>query len=642
MHQQPLPRTSGRAFPSTPRHRAWPAASLAAVGLWLLLPQIAEAQRFMGRDRDLPAAATAPVAAPPAIAPGTSAFTDRLIVRYRDGLSPDATPQSQASITVAANRQGVTLASVRTTGTGSHILRASRWMTVAEAQVLAQGVAAGDARVQFAEPDLILQRQQVAPADPLFAQQWNLGSDIGGVRAPAAWSRTMGAGVVVGVIDTGVRPHADLLANLVAGQDFIGDLRMANDGNARDGDAADPGDGAPAGFCAAGAAASNSSWHGTHVAGIVAASANGIGLRGVAPQARVQSLRVLGRCGGYSSDIADAVVWASGGSVAGLAANPTPARVLNLSLGGLGACGNTLQAAVDSARSRNAVVVVAAGNNNGSALQATPANCRGVIAVAATGATGGRASYSNTGSNVRLAAPGGDGTQRIVSTLNAGLMGPGADSFAGYVGTSMAAPHVAGVAALMLAANPRLSPDQVDALLTSTARPFPAPCTGCGSGIVDAGAAVAAAAGAPAPTPAPAPVPSPAPAPAPAPAPTPAPLPGSMGEVEPNDAVTRAQVISALPATVMATLATPSDVDHYAISIPSGRRVTATVTPKSGAGVSLAVLSTTGQPLASLGGASGQSLSMAVANGGPTTVRVLLRVARTGGLNGPYTLRLSL
>jgi serine protease len=589
----------------------------------LLLPQAAQAQRFVGLGPGTPVSAAAPAAAGPA-------FTDRLIVRYRDGRAADATSLSRAAITVAANRQGLSLAAVRPTGTGAHLLRASRWMSVEEATVLARNLEAGDARIAYAEPDLILQ-QQAAPADALFPQQWNLGTGAGGVRAAAAWNRTTGGRVVVGVIDTGVRPHADLVANLLPGQDFISDLRMANDGDARDASALDPGDGAPAGFCGAGAPASTSSWHGTHVAGIVAAAANSTGIRGVAPDARVLPLRALGRCGGYSSDISDAILWGSGAVVAGLATNPTPARVLNLSLGGNGDCGNTMQAAIDTARARGTVVVVAAGNSNASALQSTPANCRGVITVAAVGAGGGKASYSNTGSNVRLAAPGGDGADRILSTLNTGTGSPAADSYVGYVGTSMAAPHVAGVAALVLAVNPKFSPDQVDSILTESAHAFPAACTGCGIGIVDAAAAVALAAGA---------SPAPAPAPAPAPTPTPAPPPGSFGEAEPNNAVSQAQAIGALPATVAASLSSTTDVDHFAFSIPAGRRVTATVKPQATAGVSLSILSSSGRSLASVRGAGGQVLSMTVVNNGTSAVRYAVRVARTGGTAGPYTLTL--
>ncbi len=576
-------------------------------------------------------------------------FTDRLIVKHRAGASQADAPRAQAALSVAANRQGVTVSLVRQTANGARVLRVNRFMNLDEARTLAQSMASGDSTIEYAEPDLLLQTQQAAPTDPLYAQQWNLGDGVGGIRGPGAWARTLGQGVVVGVIDTGVRPHVDLATNLVSGYDFIVDTRTANDGGARDGDASDPGDGAPAGFCASGSPASNSSWHGTHVAGIVAAARNnGQGITGVAPSARVQPLRALGRCGGYSSDIADAVIWGSGGSVAGLPANPTPSRVLNLSLGGNGTCGQTMQSAIDQARSRGAVVVVAAGNSNASALNATPANCRGVITVAAVGATGGKASYSNTGTNVRLAAPGGDGASRILSTLNSGTAGPAADNYVGYVGTSMATPHVAGVAALMFSVNPGLTPDQVDGILTGTARGFPAACGGCGSGIVDAAAAVARAAGTtspPAPTPSPAPTPAPTPAPAPAPAPTPAPPPpvaGSFPEAEPNNTVAQAQVLSSVPATVNANLSSTADIDHYSVTIAAGRRIVATGTPGGTTqGLGLTVLNANGQALAGVNGQGGQTVIMTVSNSGTTPVRVVLRVARSAGTAGTYQLAIT-
>ncbi len=155
------------------------------------------------------------------------------------------------------------------------------------------------------------------------------------------------------MIDTGARPHVDLAANLVGGYDFISDTFVSRDGNGRDTDARDSGDWNAAGECGSGSAASGSSWHGTHVAGTIAARTNnGRGVAGVAFNARVVPVRVLGRCGGYTSDIADGLVWASGGTVVGVPANQNPARVANLSLGGGGACTTTMQNAINTARAR--------------------------------------------------------------------------------------------------------------------------------------------------------------------------------------------------------------------------------------------------------------------------------------------------
>ncbi len=328
------------------------------------------------------------------------------------------------------------------------------------------------------------------PNDPYWTTpapgQWDLSegtiSTTYGIDLLGAWDTTLGAGVVVAVIDTGITAHPEFAGQTVAGYDFIGDLTRANDGDGRDADPSDPGD-----WCDTG----TSSWHGTHVSGTIGALANNaIGIAGIAPSAKIQPVRYLGKCGGYASDRVDAIVWASGGTVSGVPANATPARVINISAGGAGPCDTTSQAAVDSAVSRGTVVVVAAGNNNADASGYRPANCNGVITVAATDRTGARASFSNYGSAVEISAPG----VALWSTLNDGATVPGSPIYAQYSGTSMSTPHVAGVAALMLAANPALTPAQVDALMQQTAHPFGVGgCPpGCGSGIIDAAEAVAA------------------------------------------------------------------------------------------------------------------------------------------------------
>ncbi|MGH8178248.1 MAG: S8 family peptidase, partial [Steroidobacter sp.] len=322
----------------------------------------------------------------------------------------------------------------------------------------------------------------------------------GGVNAPPAWDIVTGSGVTVGVIDTGYRPHADLAANIVGGYDFIADTATANDGGGRDSNAQDPGDWNTAGQCGPLVPARNSSWHGTHVAGTIAAVTNNSnGVAGVAFGARVVPLRVLGRCGGFTSDIADAIIWGSGGSVSGVPANANPARVLNLSLGGSGSCGTTTQTAINSARSRGTAVVVAAGNSNQNASNFTPANCSGVITIAAVARNGGKAPYSNFGAIVDVAAPGGNtasgAANGVLSTLNTGTTTPGSDSYAFYQGTSMAAPHTAGVVALMLSRNSALTPDDLETRLRNSTRSFPATCSQCGTGIINALAAVNAAGG---------------------------------------------------------------------------------------------------------------------------------------------------
>jgi serine protease len=380
-------------------------------------------------------------------------------------------------------RYAVSMVSKRTIATGAEVFGVGRDITDTELAALIADLSAHSA-VEYVEEDAVLQAL-FTPNDPLYNQQWHYFEATGGLNLPTAWDLTTGTSTIrVGVIDTGFRPHADLAANIVGGYDMISNASTANDGGGRDSNAMDPGDSCNG---------SRSSWHGTHVSGTVAARTNnGLGVAGVAFNSRVVPIRALGRCGGSLSDIADAIIWGSGGTVSGVPANANRARVLNLSLGGGGACSNTLRNAVSSAVGRNTVVVVAAGNSNINASNATPANCPGVITVAATGRNGGKASYSNFGSVVDVAAPGGSaGTGNgVLSTLNSGATAPGADTYAFYQGTSMATPHVAGVVALMLSRNSALTPAQVEARLESTARAFPATCNQCGAGIVNARAAI--------------------------------------------------------------------------------------------------------------------------------------------------------
>lgn len=347
--------------------------------------------------------------------------------------------------------------------------------------------------------------------DTYFSFLWNLSASSPsnyGVNAEGAWPASTGANTIVGVIDTGITAHPDLTGsttsvvggNVIGGYDFITNVTDAGDGDGPDSDPTDVGD-----FCASDPDDNVSSWHGTHVAGIIAAIRNnGRGVVGVAPDAKIEPLRVLGRCGGSETDVISAVLWGSGVGVIGLPANPHPASVLNLSLGGDGPCTVAMQSAINSAVAKGVPVVVAAGNSSDDLVDHSPANCNNVIRVVASTFEGTRASYSTYGSSAApatIAAPGGSGNDDanandwIVSTWNSGTTTSGTSSYVGMVGTSMAAPHVAGIAAMLKQIDPTMTPAEIREYLTSTATAMPS-CgtTECGAGIVNTVRAVTPAA----------------------------------------------------------------------------------------------------------------------------------------------------
>ncbi|HEX9172315.1 MAG TPA: S8 family serine peptidase [Telluria sp.] len=560
--------------------------------------------------------------------------TDRLIVKYKDA-APAKAAKGQAAVQQAgmssarkaivdrAGQQfGMTLRHTHRIATGADVLKLDRKVSLTEAHALAAELMARDPSVEYAEPDRMMTRM-MTPTDPMYTQQWHYYETAGGLRLPAAWDQSTGTGVNVAVIDTGFRPHADLSGKFLPGYDFIVDTFVSNDGNGRDSDASDPGDAYAANECGSGVPASNSSWHGTHVAGTVAANTNnGVGVAGVAYNARIVPVRVLGKCGGYTSDIADGIIWASGGAVSGVPVNANPAKVINMSLGGSGACDATSQAAINSARSRGTVVIVAAGNSNVNVSNASPANCSGVVAVAAVGRTGGRASYSNYGSLIDVAAPGGDGSNSVISTLNSGTTSPGSDNYAGYQGTSMATPHVAGVAALMLAKNSTLTPDQIESKLKSTARAFPVACTTCGTGIVDANAAVLSAAGT-----------------------TPPPT-TTLAESESNNTTGTADPVATSGTTVTGDMATTTDTDYFSVQLPAGKTLSATLTASlSTADYDLYIYNSAGTQVAASENGAGSADTASTTNTGTTTIVRYVRVkyysGGTGSTNGKYTLKLT-
>ena len=423
----------------------------------------------------------------------------RFIVKYKDGATDVATPtvlasslKAAAAAVPAAQGRALGLQKLRTLAIGPTVVKADRPLDAAESELLMRRLAA-DPNVEYVEVDQLM-RATLTPNDARLSEQWGFGTSNASINVRPAWDKATGTGVVVAVIDTGITNHADLNANILPGYDFISDAAMARDGGGRDNNPNDEGDWYAANECGAGYPASNSSWHGTHVAGTIAAvTNNSTGVAGTAYNAKIVPVRVLGKCGGYTSDIADAIVWASGGTVSGVPANANPAEVINMSLGGGGTCSATYQNAINGAVSRGTTVVVAAGNSNTNVSSSVPANCANVIAVAATTSAGARASFSNYGAGIDVSAPG----QAILSTLNSGTTVPGSASYASYNGTSMAAPHVAGVVALVQSVAPTaLSPAAVETLLKNTVRPLPGACSGgCGAGIVDADAAVTAALG---------------------------------------------------------------------------------------------------------------------------------------------------
>jgi serine protease len=586
-------------------------ARLCAAALIAALPAAA-----MAGMSEITAAAAADKAAP---------MTDRLIVKYKDATVsakggatvPAVGPARMAILARAGQEFGLTMRTLHTTATGAHIVHLGKKMAVAEVAKVARELAARDPSVEYAEPDRMMHKL-FTPNDPRYPEQWQYFDSVGGLRANTAWDLTTGSGVVVAVIDTGYRPHADLAGQIVQGYDFITDSAIAADGNGRDSDASDPGDSVTAGQCGAGEPASTSSWHGTHVAGTIAAkTGNALGVAGTAFNARVLPARVLGKCGGYTSDIADAIIWSSGGSVSGVPVNANPARVINMSLGGAGACDTTTQNAINSARSRGTVVVVAAGNEAQDASNSNPANCSGVVAVAATTKTGGRAYYSNFGAVVDVAAPGGDTRTAgggILSTLNAGATTPGADNYAFYQGTSMATPHVAGVAALMLSRTPGMSPDAVEARLKQTARVFPASCVGCGSGIVDAFAAVNNV------------------------------IVETNLEMESNNTTATANAVTANGITMVGWMGSTTDTDYFVVQLPPGKTLSSVLTPGSTSDYDLKVYNNAGTQIGSSSNGTGAIDSVSVTNTGSTTVARYVRVVYYSGVSGQnarYTLKLS-
>ncbi len=451
-------------------------------------------------------------------------YTDQIIIRYKNDTlvsrAAEGRVEARSALSerlIVLNRSvGVNLTHHRFMSGNGQVVKLPARMSLAEAESVADKLRQNP-EIDYAEPDRRM-RPMLTPNDPLFTSQWHYlpsTSFAGGANLPAAWDITTGSsGIVIAVIDTGILPnHVDIAGRTVPGYNFISNGIIAGNGVGRTSDPTDLGDFVTSAESTgtgilAGCDVSDSSWHGTHVSGTIGASTNNsIGVAGINWVSPILPVRALGKCFGFTSDIADGMRWAAGLPVVGVPANANPARVINMSLGGTGSCGSTFQTAVNDVIATGTNIIAAAGNENTDVANSSPANCVGVISVAAVGQSGGRAYYSNFGSGISIAAPGGDQsagfTRGVRSTINTGtttaVASPGGDSYEYYQGTSMAAPHVAGIVSLMLSQKPTLTPSQVLTLLQSTSRKFPVntaslggDCTTslCGAGIIDAAAAV--------------------------------------------------------------------------------------------------------------------------------------------------------
>ncbi len=301
------------------------------------------------------------------------------------------------------------------------------------------------------------------PNDTLFRYQWNLTA----LNLPQAWDVTIGSGdLLVAVVDSGLFDHPDLIDRTVEGFDFISSIEDSNDGDGIDADPSDPGDNEDI---------TQSSWHGTHVVGALAANINNrTGIAGVAAGVKVMPLRVLGPSGGSVYDVLQAVRYAAGlENDSGKVPSQT-ADIINLSLGGAG-FSQFSQDLYQQVREQGIFVVAASGNENTDELM-YPAAYDGVISVGAYDYQGQRAPYSNYNSQVDVAAPGGD----LATDINRDGWGDGVLSltvtgderlllggYAFYQGTSVAAPQVSGIIALMLTIHPELTPEDFDSLLVN-------------------------------------------------------------------------------------------------------------------------------------------------------------------------------
>lgn len=452
----------------------------------------------------------------------TASSTDRFILKIKDSVELGAKPtvrrlEKESEILteiLQANRSEATWLRAGTLGT--HVLRWSNTVRTSDRESMLNRLRS-DPRVEFAETDLPINGMAL-PNDVNFASQWALQStpNRAGARFDKAWDLVKGSSsVIVAVVDTGVRYDTpELSGRLLAGYDFISDPTTSGDGDGRDSDPSDMGDWVSqadkSNSSFADCPVANSTWHGTFIAGQIAGVTQN--LQGISAgdwNAKILPVRVSGKCRAFASDMYDGMLWSAGVEVPGVPINPTPATIINVSLGAPVSCSNLAQTVVNRIKGAGALVVSSGGNGGGESY--LPANCTGVMSVGAVDRDGTRAFYSAIGSSVDIAAPGGY-YNGLLGVGNSGDQGPESPRTVSKTGTSFASPLVAAAAALVKAANPALNADQIQAILLANTQPFMivtgekcVPGQGkavcdcsvgvCGAGMLDAYAAVRAARG---------------------------------------------------------------------------------------------------------------------------------------------------
>jgi serine protease len=424
--------------------------------------------------------------------------TQRVIVKFRDTsrLSTQATANGESAtaavdttrVNALASRIRFTVQASRALSSTMHVMQiAPLTNNETAAETLARLRA--DSDVEFAELDRRVYPHATSN-DPLATGQWYLqAAQSSAINANAAWDTTKGHdGVVIAVVDTGVRfDHPDLGrasagGRFLAGYDFVSqdgnnDFSTANDGNGRDADPSDPGDNC---------GSDNSSWHGTRVSGIIGAlTDNSVGVAGIMWDGYILPVRVLGRCGGFNSDVVAGIRWAAGLNVPGVPTNPNPAQVINVSLGGEGPCDSASGSAINEVSAAGVLVVVSAGNEGGPVD--SPANCPGAMGIVGLRHRGTKVGFSSLGPQIALGAPGGNCVNTgagqpclfsIDTTSNGGAAAPGASTYTDQldtnVGTSFSSPIVSGIAGLMLAVNGNLKSSQlIKRMQDGSTKPFP-------------------------------------------------------------------------------------------------------------------------------------------------------------------------